>query len=55
MASQNSPETRLLTDGRIRAIFVDLQARFSSRASQDPAAAQRAWQVSKALVAAAVA
>ncbi len=55
MAAQNSPETHLLTDDKIRAIFVYRQARFSSRASQDPAAAQRARQVSKALVAAAVA
>ena len=55
MAAQNSPATHLLTDDKIRAIFVDRQARYSSRASQDPAAAQRAWQVSKALVAAAAA
>lgn len=31
--------------------FVDMQERYPSRASQDPAAAQRAWQVSEALLA----
>jgi retinol dehydrogenase 14 len=31
--------------------YVDRQPRYSSRASQDPGAAGRAWQVSAALVA----
>jgi len=31
--------------------FVDMKERYSSRASQDPAAAQRAWQASEALLA----
>jgi hypothetical protein len=31
--------------------FVDMQERYSSRASQDPNAAQRAWQASEVLLA----
>ena len=42
-----SPEV----DGLTGKYFVDCQARYSSRASQDPEAARRAWQVSEAWVA----